>query len=337
MGIQELLVLHAGIPVRRTLDPHGLGGAARGANDLNVIFGALHPCRIGLLGIITEPCKGLDARPRDPLPVGDLPRHPCASSKGTGHNGFVALLLRAVISAWMDSSKASRLAATVLVLLGLGGAAQSQPLGANPSAAPSDIGNPSSINPSARPSDIGNPSAINPSAAASQLSPSAAPGRPMNVPRSQRLRPAPIQGEVEQDDVRKQRSAKAPPAEEAPTCKAGKAKVGNWQALREHLAACWTIPAGTEGSSVTLRFGISAAGELRGSPLITATDVKPKEMTAAYRKAATAVLEQCLPVCPTEDFGSVMGESTMHLRLVNAAPLPSRNLGPWMTIFAKPR
>jgi hypothetical protein len=151
------------------------------------------------------------------------------------------------------------------------------------------------------------------------------------------LRSAPIQRDLERDDLRNQRSAKAPLAEEAPACRAGRTKVGNWQALREHLATCWTIPAGTEGSSVTLRFGISAAGELRGPPLITATDVKPKEMAAAYRKAATVVLEQCLPVCPTEEFGSVMGESTMHLRLVNDAPFPSRNLGPWMTIFAKSR
>jgi len=235
----------------------------------------------------------------------------------------------------MESLKASSVAAAVL-LLGVVGEARSQPLGANPSAAPSDLGNSSSINPSARPSDIGNPSAINPSAAASQPLPSTATGRSVNIPRSQRLRTAPVQRDVEREDVRKQRSAKAPPAEEAPSCKAGKATVGNWQALREHFASCWTIPAGTAGSSVTLRFGISAAGELRGPPLITATNVKPKEMAAAYRKAATTVLEQCLPVCPIEDFGSVMGESTMHLRLVTDAPFPSRNLGPWMTIFARP-
>ena len=228
------------------------------------------------------------------------------------------------------------LVAAILLLLALG-EARSQPLGANPSAAPSDIGNPSSINPSARPSDIGNPSAINPSAAASQPLPATVPGRLINIPRSQRLRPAPIHRDVERDDVRKQRSAKAPPAEEAPSCTSGKTKVGNWQALREHLATCWNIPEGTEGSSVTLRFGISAAGELRGPPLITATNTKPKEMAAVYRKAATAVLEQCLPVCPIEDFGSVMGESTMHLRLVNDTPVPSRNLGPWMTIFARSR
>jgi hypothetical protein len=236
----------------------------------------------------------------------------------------------------MNGLKASPLALAVLVLLGVVGKAQPQPLGANPSAAPSDLGNPSSINPSARPSDIANPSAINPSAAASQPLPSAIPGRSINIPRSPR-RPAPILQEVERDNVRKQRSAKAPPAEEAPSCKAGKTKVGNWRVLREHLATCWIIPAETEGSSVTLRFGISAAGELRGPPLTTGVNVKPKELAAAYRKAATAVLEQCLPVCPIDDFGATMGESTMHLRLVNDAPFPSRNLGPWMTVFAKSR
>ena len=242
-----------------------------------------------------------------------------------------------VILATMDSLEKSPWALAVLLLLGVVGAARSQPVGANPSAAPSDLGNPSSINPSARPSDLGNPSAINPSAAASQPLASPVPGRPINLPRSPRSRPAPTQQDFERDDVRKSRSAKAPLAGEARACNAGKVKVGNWQGLREHLATCWSIPANTGGSSVTLRFGISAAGQLRGPPLITATNVKPKEMAAAYRKAATAVLEQCLPVCPIDDFGSVMGESTMHLRLVNDAPSPSRNLGPWMTIFARSR
>ena len=62
--------------------------------------------------------------------------------------------------------------------------------------------------------------------------------------------------------------------------------------------------------------------------------MRPKELAAAYRNAATAVLEQCLPVCPTADFGAMLHESTLHLRLVNDARFPSRDLGPWMTIFA---
>jgi hypothetical protein len=215
--------------------------------------------------------------------------------------------------------------------------ARSQPLGANPSAAPSDIGNPSSINPAARPSDIGNPGAINPSAAASQPLAPTAPGRSLTNPRSPRLRAAPIQRDVERENDPKRRSARAPAAEDAPSCRAGKPKVGNWQILREHLAACWNVPPGTVGSSVTLRFGISSVGALRGPPLITATNVKPKEMADDYRKAATEVLEQCLPVCPTDDFGATLHESTMHLRLVNDARFPSRNLGSWMTVFAPSR
>jgi hypothetical protein len=55
------------------------------------------------------------------------------------------------------------------LIVGSGHYAGAQPLGVNPSAAPSDIGNPSSINPAARASDIRNPSAINPAGAASQI------------------------------------------------------------------------------------------------------------------------------------------------------------------------
>ncbi len=222
------------------------------------------------------------------------------------------------------------LALAAVLLCGHPGEARSQPLGANPSAAPSDISNPSSINPAARASDIGNPSAINPAAAASQPLPSTAPPA---IPRSTPLRVAPIQREVAREGDFKRRSARAPAAEDAPSCKAGKVKVGN---LREHLATCWKVPEGTEGSSVTLRFGISSLGELRGPPQITATNVRPKEMAAQYRTSGTAVVEQCLPVCPTEDFGATLHESTIHLRLVNDAPFASRNLGPWMTLFARP-
>jgi hypothetical protein len=83
-----------------------------------------------------------------------------------------------------------------------------------------------------------------------------------------------------------------------------------------------------------LRFGISSLGELRGSPIITSTSVVPKEMSAKYRDAALAALGKCLPLCPTADFAAVLGENVVHLRLVNDAPFPSRNLGPWLTVFS---
>ena len=57
-----------------------------------------------------------------------------------------------------------------------------QALGVNPSAAASDVGNPSSTNPSAAASDVRNPSATNPSAAASQMAqPTAGSPRATNV------------------------------------------------------------------------------------------------------------------------------------------------------------
>ena len=61
------------------------------------------------------------------------------------------------------------LALAGFLMVGASHYAGAQPLGVNPSAAPSNIGNPSSINPAAAASDIRNPSAINPAAAASQI------------------------------------------------------------------------------------------------------------------------------------------------------------------------
>ena len=86
------------------------------------------------------------------------------------------------------------LALAAFLMVGTGHYAGAQPLGVNPSAAPSDIGNSSSVNPAARASDIRNPSAINPAGAASQIprSSAASPTRPAQaMPRVARQRIAP--------------------------------------------------------------------------------------------------------------------------------------------------
>lgn len=86
------------------------------------------------------------------------------------------------------------LALAAFLMVGPSHYAGAQPLGANPSAAPSDIGNPSSVNPAARASDIRNPSAINPAGAASQIPRSSAvsPASPAQaMPREQRMAPPP--------------------------------------------------------------------------------------------------------------------------------------------------
>src|SRR5215208_3833770 len=59
---------------------------------------------------------------------------------------------------------------------------------------------------------------------------------------------------------------------------------------------------------------ISAVGELRGPPMITATNVVPKDMSSRYRETALAVLQKCLPVRPTPEFGAILHDTVLHLR-----------------------
>jgi hypothetical protein len=110
--------------------------------------------------------------------------------------------------------------AVALFLLGTSHNANAQSLSVNPSAAASEVRNPSSINPAAAASDVRNPSAINPSARASQISgPSAISStRPAGVaptaPR-QRAAPAPRHTPPEKSlgqASRDKRDSKSPPA-----------------------------------------------------------------------------------------------------------------------------
>jgi hypothetical protein len=110
--------------------------------------------------------------------------------------------------------------AVALFLLGTTHNANAQSLSVNPSAAASEVRNPSSINPAAAASDVRNPSAINPSARASQISgPSAISStRPAGVaptaPR-QRAAPAPRHTPPEKSlgqASRDKRDSKSPPA-----------------------------------------------------------------------------------------------------------------------------
>src|SRR5215203_1898648 len=53
-------------------------------------------------------------------------------------------------------------------------------------------------------------------------------------------------------------------------------------------------------------------------------------LSSRYRETALAVLQKCLPVRPTPEFGAIVHDTVLHLRLVIDAPFPSRNLGPWV-------
>ena len=97
---------------------------------------------------------------------------------------------RAGPSVKMNCFRSFSLAVAAFGMLNLSHTAGAQPLGINPSAAPSDLGNPSSINPAARASDVWNPSAINPAAAASQIP------QPSGILGARRQAPGPRQQQI---------------------------------------------------------------------------------------------------------------------------------------------
>src|SRR3954462_814836 len=149
-----------------------------------------------------------------------------------------------------------------VMILGLCDGPRAQPLAINPSAAPSEVGTPSSTNPAARASAIRNPSSINPAAAASAIpQPGTTPSRPSGGAAPNALpRAAPTVDRA----VAVHRRADRPYEP---------GRIDDWQQLRQHLATCWNVPPGTTGSSVTLRFMISSAGEIPRPPIITVVNV----------------------------------------------------------------
>jgi len=89
---------------------------------------------------------------------------PLGTGRDAGRCGKIELCRQTMIRIGWPS-----LAVAAVLLLGIANGASGQGLAVNPSAAASDIRNPSSTNPAAAASDVRNPSAFNPAAAASDI------------------------------------------------------------------------------------------------------------------------------------------------------------------------
>ena len=125
-------------------------------------------------------------------------------------------------------------------------------------------------------------------------------------------------------------SPRAQPVSPSPT-------VNNWAEFREALAACWSVPAGTEGSSIAFRFGLSKTGAMRGPPLVTARQLQgDREARERYEAAASDALVRCFPMRVTSSFGAIFGESPIRLRFVNTPPTAAYQINSNITIFAPP-
>lgn len=91
--------------------------------------------------------------------------------------------------------------------------------------------------------------------------------------------------------------------------------------LSRVLLACWAPPPGTIGFEITLRFGLTGKGELRGKPLATYSVLNgPPELQRAFVAAAILALNNCTPVLMTEGFARVAAARVLNIRLVSTGP-----------------
>ena len=88
------------------------------------------------------------------------------------------------------------------------------------------------------------------------------------------------------------------------------------QELFVYLRQCVRLPPGTEGSELTLRFGLTHYGALKGKPMIThASLVGDAALQRAFVAAVLTALENCTPVPVTERFGRVIAEKVLTWRI----------------------
>ena len=77
---------------------------------------------------------------------------------------------------------------------------------------------------------------------------------------------------------------------------------------------CWKPPAGSEGSEITLRFGLTGLGALRGSPMVTYSRlVGSKELQRAFALSALQAVAACTPVKLTGGFGRIVAQRVLTL------------------------
>lgn len=113
------------------------------------------------------------------------------------------------------------------------------------------------------------------------------------------------------------------------------APINNWADFHRAMAACWTIPPGTEGSLIAYRFGLDKTGAIRGKPLTTARRLTgDSDAQKRYEDAAAAALSQCFPLAVTPSFGAILGESPIYLRFVNTPPTAAYQINNNVTVFA---
>lgn len=113
------------------------------------------------------------------------------------------------------------------------------------------------------------------------------------------------------------------------------APVDNWAQFHRAMAACWTVPAGTDASVIAYKFGLDKTGAIRGTPLTTARRLTgDDDARRRYEEAGAAALARCFPLAVTRAFGAILGESPIYLRFVNTPPTAAYQINNNVTVFA---
>lgn len=76
--------------------------------------------------------------------------------------------------------------------------------------------------------------------------------------------------------------------------------------------SCWRAPPGSAGSRITLRFGLSASGELKGPPRATFSALAGRaEDQRAFVTAALTAIARCTPLVMREDLARVVASRVL--------------------------
>jgi hypothetical protein len=93
--------------------------------------------------------------------------------------------------------------------------------------------------------------------------------------------------------------------------------IDSFGALGEAIMACWKPPAGADGAELTLRFGLTGQGVLRGPPMVTYSKlIGSKELQKSFVLSALRAVADCTPVKLTDGFGRVVAQRVLTLRFV---------------------
>jgi hypothetical protein len=99
--------------------------------------------------------------------------------------------------------------------------------------------------------------------------------------------------------------------------------IDDFASLGSAIMACWKPPVGSAGSELTLRFGLTGQGALRGPPMVTYSRLfGAKDQQEAFVVSALRAVADCTPVKLSEGFGQIVAQRVLTLRF--AVPAPTR-------------